>query len=151
MEVKNEESSTTGATTSTEYEWMIRPCDQYIDEFKECTSIKGRFHQHFIFGEPLDCSQWKKDYNTCLKLEKDPKAKEELIKSEKIRYAKRMIGHVKNDVWENREAPPEDWSKPLPEWMQKTLDGTYLDMKNKEMKSSEGRSVYEERTLCVIM
>merc|ERR1712116_13206 len=30
--------------------WLVRPCEAYNDEYKECTSIKGRFHQYFIEG-----------------------------------------------------------------------------------------------------
>jgi hypothetical protein len=74
-----------------------------------------------------------------------------LIQSERERYAKRMIGHVKNDVWENRNAPPEDWSKPLPEWMQKEQKNSYLAVKSEELKNNVRKSVYEERMFCAIM
>jgi hypothetical protein len=62
-----------------------------------------------------------------------------------------MLGHMKNNVWENRKSPPEDWSKPLPEWMQKEHEGSYLAIKNEEMKTNVKKSVFDERTLCVIM
>jgi len=62
-----------------------------------------------------------------------------------------MIGHVKNDVWQDRTAPPVDWNKPLPEWMQKEQENTYLAIKSAEMKANTTKSVYEERTLCAIM
>lgn len=62
-----------------------------------------------------------------------------------------MLGHFKNNVWENRTTPPEDWNKALPEWMQKEHEGSYLAIKNEEMKTNVKKSVFEERTPCVIM
>jgi len=43
----------------------------YKDEYDDCTSIKARFHQYFIFGETLDCSQWKTDYHNCYQWQKN--------------------------------------------------------------------------------
>lgn len=37
----------------------------YKEEYKDCKSIKARFHQYFIFGETVDCEQWKIDYDNC--------------------------------------------------------------------------------------
>lgn len=58
------------------YHPQIRDCDVYWDEYKECTSIRGRFHQYFIFGEMLNCNEWRKDYDNCRKYtnKKDLKA-----------------------------------------------------------------------------
>lgn len=42
----------------------------YKDEYDDCTSIKARFHQYFIFGEILDCEQWKTDYHNCYQWQK---------------------------------------------------------------------------------
>jgi len=39
----------------------------YKEEYSECTSIKGRFHQYFIFGKSVDCSQWKRDFENCVR------------------------------------------------------------------------------------
>lgn len=47
----------------------------YKDEYKECTSFKGRFQQYFIYGEPQNCNQWKKDYDNCCKWEDDKELK----------------------------------------------------------------------------
>nr|CAD7589160.1 unnamed protein product [Timema genevievae] len=49
----------------------IRPCDIYKEEYSDCTSIKARFHQYFIYGEMVDCSQWKKDFKNCSKWTSD--------------------------------------------------------------------------------
>ncbi|KAJ8940631.1 hypothetical protein NQ318_020688 [Aromia moschata] len=116
--------------------WMIRRCTVYDDEYSECTSIKGRFNQYFIFGKSLDCSQWKKDSLNCYKWveENDVNAGKELVASEKARREQRLLPHYKNDVWEKRESPPEDWNKPLPEHMLKEYENTYLNIKSKELR-----------------
>ena len=55
--------------------YQIRPCDIYYDEYDDCMSMKGRFHQYFIFGEPIDCNQWEKDYDNCKKWKKSQDVK----------------------------------------------------------------------------
>lgn len=45
--------------------FQIRPCHLYNDEFYECERPKGRFHQLFIYGDYLDCNQWKTDFQLC--------------------------------------------------------------------------------------
>lgn len=47
----------------------------YKAEYDDCTSIRARFNQYFIFGEILDCSQWKTDYANCYKWQKDKSEK----------------------------------------------------------------------------
>lgn len=39
----------------------------YREEYNDCTSVKGRFHQYFIYGETIDCAQWKRDFDNCSK------------------------------------------------------------------------------------
>lgn len=46
--------------------FQVRPCEMYKEEYSECTSIKARFHQYFIFGKSVDCSQWKRDFQNCV-------------------------------------------------------------------------------------
>jgi len=134
-----------------EYEWMIRPCMVYKDEYDECCSVKARFHQYFIFGKSLDCNQWKTDYHNCYQWQKhkSEEAYDELIKSEKERRIQRLRSHLQNDVWEKREKPPENWNDPLPEWMQKEFENSYLHIRNKEMK--EGTEVSFLDTRCTIL
>lgn len=43
----------------------------YKAEYDDCTSIRGRFHQYFIFGSSIDCTQWEKDYHNCYQWEKN--------------------------------------------------------------------------------
>lgn len=74
---------------------------------------------------------------------------DELIKSERERRIKRLHSHLQNDVWEKREKPPENWNDPLPEWMQKEFENSYLHIRNKEMK--EGTEVSSLDTRCTIL
>ncbi|XP_014240098.1 UPF0545 protein C22orf39 homolog [Cimex lectularius] len=128
--------------------WMVRNCDVYNDEYKDCKSIKARFHQQFVYGSFVDCSQWKRDYNNCEKwnTKKNKKAVEELIESEVARRKERLDAHFNNDIWERRDNPPAEWNDPLPERFKNRVEKSYLALKSKEMK--EG--VTPERTFCVI-
>ncbi|CAG9783927.1 unnamed protein product [Diatraea saccharalis] len=134
-----------------EDKWMIRDCDTYKDEYKECTSFRGRFHQYFIFGHTIDCNQWKKDYDNCCKWvdDKDINGAEAVINSEKKRRMERLQAHYRNDIWKKRQSPPRDWDTPLPEWMNKRNENTYLAMKAKEMK--EGKLEDSDSSFCSIM
>ncbi|KAJ8725822.1 hypothetical protein PYW08_004005 [Mythimna loreyi] len=134
-----------------EDKWVIRECELYKDEYKDCTSFRGRFQQYFVYGETLDCNQWKKDYDNCCKWENkgDIKAAEALIASEKARRMERLRAHYRNDIWKKRDSPPADWDKPLPEWMQKRDENSYLAIKAKEMR--EGKVEDEKKSSCSIM
>ncbi|XP_076661370.1 synaptic plasticity regulator PANTS [Halictus rubicundus] len=115
------------------FEWMVRPCEIYNEEYKDCKSIVARFHQYFVFGKSIDCSQWKTDYNNCYLWEKykSEQAYASLIDSEKNRRLRRLRAHYANDIWEKRDAPPENWNAPLPEWLQKKFENSYLANVNK--------------------
>lgn len=76
-------------------------------------------------------------------------AQNELIESEKRRRLERLLPHVQNDVWERRERPPEDWNAPLPEWMQKQFENTYLQIRSEEMKRGEKTSMLDSK--CTIL
>ncbi|XP_012235750.1 synaptic plasticity regulator PANTS [Linepithema humile] len=134
-----------------ENQWMVRPCVVYKDEYDDCTSIRARFNQYFIFGQMLDCNQWNTDYRNCYQWRKynSDEAYNELIKSEKQRRLKRLRAHYANDVWEKREKPPENWNAPLPEWMQKDFQNSYLHIRNEEMK--EGKEVSALDSRCTIL
>ncbi|KYN04986.1 PREDICTED: UPF0545 protein C22orf39 homolog [Cyphomyrmex costatus] len=145
-EAKKEEK-----TPLRDFEWMIRPCMMYKDEYDDCTSIKARFHQYFIFGKTVDCDQWKIDYRNCYQWEKhkSEEAYDSLIKSEKQRRHNRLHAHYQNDIWERREKPPENWNTSLPEWMQKEFENSYLHIRSKEMK--EGIETSSLDTRCIIL
>ncbi len=158
--------------------FQIRPCFLYKEEYSDCKSIKGRFHQYFIHGESIDCLQWKRDYDNCTRYEEnnDLKAAQEVIQSESDRRKDRFKGtvqkeafcftvnslcpmnhktnqfvaHFNNDIWTKRKSPPEDWDKALPEWLQKRNQNTLLDVKSRQAKG-EDIELIGERFLCTIM
>ncbi|KAH8253528.1 hypothetical protein KR032_005910 [Drosophila birchii] len=134
--------------------WAIRPCHLYKDEYDDCTSFKARFHQYFIFGQDTDCSQWLTDYRNCERYQQsngnDVAAGVAVIKSEEERRLTRLRAHFANDTWKKRKQPPADWASPLPDWMEKRNENTYLEMKQKEL-SGLAAPQEEERSLCLIM
>ncbi|KAF5307986.1 hypothetical protein FQR65_LT06554 [Abscondita terminalis] len=134
-------------------EWMIRPCKAYLEEYKDCRSIKARLHQYFIYGNSLDCSQWRRDYDSCIKWqdEKNLKAANDVIQSESERRMKRLRGHYGNDVWEKREFPPKEWNKPLPDYLQEQYEHSYLHLKSKELQGEELPIMQREWSICVLM
>ncbi|KAL1452098.1 hypothetical protein WDU94_006410, partial [Cyamophila willieti] len=119
--------------------FQIRPCEIYKRELKGCIGFQGRFYQYFVDGELKDCSEWQRDFANCEKWfeENNYKSAEAVILNEEARIQKRMTGHYQNNVWEHRESPPEDWNKPLPDWMEKDNENTYLYHRAKEIKTGE--------------
>lgn len=76
----------------------------------------------------------------------------EVIRSEKYRRHQRLKAHYENDIWEVRKEPPKDWNNPLPEWMQKRDENTYLAIKAQELKdSTNNHNYFPNRTYCSIM
>lgn len=61
----------------------------------------------------------------------------------------RLRAHYGNDTWKKRDAPPVDWDKPLPEWLVKREENSYLAFKAKEMK--EGKLEETKKGFCSIM
>lgn len=61
----------------------------------------------------------------------------------------RLRAHYRNDVWEKRDNPPDDWNKPLPEHMQKEYETTYLYAKSKEGNGELGPT--DMSSFCSIM
>ncbi|EDW01986.1 UPF0545 protein C22orf39 homolog [Drosophila grimshawi] len=134
--------------------WAIRPCHLYKDEYDDCNSFKARFHQYFIFGKDADCSQWLTDFKNCERYQQsngnDMEAGAAIIKSEELRRMTRLQAHFANDTWAKRKSPPEDWAKPLPDWLEKRNENTYLELKQKEL-SGEAAPQEEQRSFCAIM
>lgn len=65
-----------------------------------------------------------------------------------------MADHYGNNVWKKRDAPPEDWAKPLPETLLKEYENSYLDVKSKEMKGipiSPEAANQMQSSRCIIM
>lgn len=111
----------------------------YKAEFKECKSIRGRFQQNFVYGERQDCQHWGDTYNNCQKWEwlGNEAAAIEVIRSEMVRRDERLKAHLANDTWTRRDKPPDNFSGPLPDWMQQRNKGSYLEIKAKELKERE--------------
>jgi len=126
--------------------WLMRPCEWYKDEYKECSSIKGRIHQYFIFGHNLDCSSWNKDYNNCILFRKTrgKEAIQSVVESEKRRYEERMKSSQANDAWTYRKTPPEWWNNPLPDYLQDRYRGTYLEFVENRRR---GDAINEKRKM----
>ncbi|XP_017050215.1 UPF0545 protein C22orf39 homolog [Drosophila ficusphila] len=150
----NFDSKLNSTNTTIDDAWAIRPCHLYKEEYDDCTSFKARFHQYFIFGKDTDCSQWLTDYRNCERYQQsngnDVAAGEAVVKSEEERRRIRLRAHFANDTWKKRKEPPQDWAAPLPDWMEKRNENTYLELKQKELS---GQTVPhgEERSLCAIM
>ncbi|XP_034241350.1 UPF0545 protein C22orf39 homolog [Thrips palmi] len=116
---------------------LIRPCETYKDEYDECLSSKGRRQQIFVHGEVLDCEQWSKDFKNCQKWtwKSDEDAAKSIIESEMRRLDDRLKPHLFNQVWKKRDKPPEDWNKPLPEFMELNKN-SYLNLINEKGEES---------------
>lgn len=129
----------------------------YKEEYNDCKSIQARFHQYFIHGDSIDCLQWKRDYDNCVRYEQDSndlRSVKEVLDSEEKRRTERLRAHYQNTTWTKRAAPPADWQKPLPEWLVEKNRNTYLAVKANELleaQQSGNTDANEERTLCVIM
>ncbi|XP_012256654.2 UPF0545 protein C22orf39 homolog [Athalia rosae] len=132
-----------------EYEWMVRPCFQYKDEYSDCTSIKSRFNQYFVHGENTNCESWQTDYNNCKlwKQLQDETAFNALVQSEEKRRMDRLRPHYANSVWKKRQEPPKNWNTPLPDWLQEENAVSFLGVKVEEMQANK---IIEKRTMCTI-
>lgn len=67
-----------------------------------------------------------------------------MIQSEKNKRIMRWKSYYANDVWENRDSPPENWNTPLPDYiaqrqsvstLKDTLDEISLEENNKSLCS----------------
>lgn len=126
----------------------------HTEELKDCKSIKARFQQYFVNGDILDCSSWNHDLNDCINFEEknDYRAGKRIIESENKRRKDRMEGHYKNDTWIKRKSPPDDWNKPLPSYITKKYENSFLEIKSKEMKGESSPDIdLKEPTYCCVM
>uniref|UniRef100_T1JLU5 Synaptic plasticity regulator PANTS n=1 Tax=Strigamia maritima TaxID=126957 RepID=T1JLU5_STRMM len=132
--------------------WLVRPCEVYSDEYSDCKSFKARFHQYFIHGETTDCSQWKKDHENCMDWRKNRNADslKSVIQSEETRIRNRKLASLQNDVWQLRNEPPSDWNSPLPEYLIKNENTSFLVKKQKELDSKTSNEDTKETSFCTI-
>lgn len=92
--------------------------------------------------------------NDCINFEEkdDYKAAKRVIDNENERRSERLKGHQENDVWRKRSNPPNDWNKPLPEYITKRYENSYLELKSREMKGeSPPETSIKEPVYCTIM
>ncbi|GAB6024213.1 hypothetical protein CHUAL_008912 [Chamberlinius hualienensis] len=137
-----------------EYAWMVRPCEMYRAEYKDCKSYKSRFHQYFIHGKTVDCDEWKKDFDNCMFWRQTQQLPflEKVIRSEQTRKLERLTSSLRNDVWELRSTPIsiEEWNRPLPDFMQARQSSSYLTAK-KNLDSAEDSKLIGNNWQCTIM
>lgn len=74
-----------------------------------------------------------------------------IIDSEKVRRHDRLKAHYKNNVWEKRKQPPPEWNQPLPDYISKNYENSYLGIKAKEMRGETPDNPLQGRTFCVVM
>lgn len=60
-----------------------------------------------------------------------------MISSELDKIKVRFAQSAANDIWVYRKEPPKDWNKPLPEWIQKRYQNSYLNEIQKRMEKNE--------------
>lgn len=129
---------------------MMRPCEIYLEEYTDCASYKGRFHQYYTQGSYADCERWKQDYKHCLQFRntKDTSAAESVINSETERRNARLEGARGNDVWEYRQSPPAEWNAPMTKWTQEREDSVLA--KAQAHKDRTGTLSPPDSSKCVI-
>lgn len=134
------------------------PSILYIRRNGRLQSVEDRLHQ-LLSMEKIQirrgiCTQvcykrFNDDTSECTTEVMPKSLQNELINSEKQRRAERLYAHYRNDVWQKREKPPENWNDPLPEWMQKEFQNSYLHIRNQEMKQGTEVSVLDSK--CTIL
>ncbi|KAF2347706.1 Protein of unknown function DUF3128 [Trinorchestia longiramus] len=107
---------------------MVRPCEEYKDEYRECRRWRSRFHQYFIAGQGVDCTGYIQQHRHCQLYTQsgDTEALKSLVNIEVARIRTRLQGHYSNPVWGSRTEPPAGWSAPLPPVLhQRALDSSF--------------------------
>eukprot|EP00088_Acartia_fossae_P028827 TRINITY_DN29652_c0_g1_i1.p1 TRINITY_DN29652_c0_g1~~TRINITY_DN29652_c0_g1_i1.p1 ORF type:complete len:181 (+),score=42.23 TRINITY_DN29652_c0_g1_i1:28-570(+) len=131
--------------------WMLRDCETYKKEMKNCYALKSRFYQFYVDGKAADCDTWEKSFDDCKKWSRyaDVEAANRIIAQEKERIKKRLDGHFNNKVWDKRTSPPEDWNAPLPDWFLERQKNSKLGvyMENTENMIGEDKPKQDENWL----
>ena len=123
--------------------WMLRECESYKDEYKGCSSMKGKLYMYYINGKITSCDEWKQNFEDCQLWvnNKDESAVKRVIEREDKRITERLKGHYENDVWECRasnEMPPADWNKPLPDHLAEAAEDSYLKQYQENLEEGGG-------------
>jgi len=69
--------------------------------------------------------------------------KETLVNSEKTKRNNRLKSFYANNVWENRTSPPDNWNKPLPDYIAKRRTNSTLN--------DECNAGIDNKSFCSIM
>ncbi|XP_067670861.1 synaptic plasticity regulator PANTS-like [Haliotis asinina] len=131
--------------------WLLRPCELYKEEYSDCESVGGRFHQYYIHGSKQDCRKWKEDFENCMAFRQSPSEEvvEKILQHERERREERLSNARDNDVWEYRKEAPSDWNAPVirtPQPGQTTILG-----KIQETHASQGTlSQTEKQSMCIV-
>jgi len=100
---------------------FVRPCERYEELEKACKSISGRVNQYYVYGELIDCKQHLANYKSCMRFrrERNLELLEPIIAWEQNLIETRMNTVEQNKAWTARDSPPENFDKPLPEFITK--------------------------------
>lgn len=118
----------------------LLPCDHYDFEFKQCSTLKGKFLQYYRGDKPEhECKFYQDLFVDCLKYQRDPsKNLDSLLRLKNYEHElvkKRNDSKEKNDVWKPRKEPPTDWNAPLPDWAEDNLKDSFW-FKTRSKKNS---------------
>lgn len=120
---------------------LVRPCERYKELYKSCRSFKSRIYQYYVYGETLDCTPHWDNYQSCLKYRKTKNVNllEPIIKWEKNLIKTRLETVKQNKAWEMRDKPPEDFNKPLPEFIEKRQKESLLRLYENNKNSKDNK------------
>lgn len=126
----NETKNTESKSDNDEDLFNLLPCEHYIYEFKQCSSLKGKLYNYYRGEQPeYDCKYYEELYTNCLAYKRYPNENFQLLlklnQYENNLMKKRIDSIKQNDVWELRKSPPADWNSPLPDWAAERLKDTY--------------------------
>lgn len=98
---------------------MVRPCERYKELYDMCRSIKARLHQYYVYGDKTDCKPHFDNFCHCLNYResKNPDDLDSIIEWEQNYYSSRRKTVTQNVVWNIRDTPPDDFNRPLPEFI----------------------------------
>ena len=127
--------------------WMVRNCNSYLEEYRQCRQWRAKFHQYYVYGQVKDCSEWKDNFDDCKSwAEKaDETAVNRIIEREQRRITERLRGHFENDVWQRRESPPDDWNKPLPDYLADACEESNLREFKEELENWDSNNANESK------
>lgn len=101
---------------------LVRPCERYKEMYKDCSSIRARLQQYYVFGDLTDCSQHTNNYDNCKNYRKTKNAEllKPVIRWEDNLIQKRLGAALANPAWVMRDSPPEDFNSSLPEFIERS-------------------------------